>query len=304
MTGSQRLRRACLSVGVGVCILASPAYGQDIPFAFLIQDGWKLFEQPVARTDQPLVSWARRTSFYTVVNGAKGTLQGMAGITAWSRAVPDPLFASIGPIAGVITLEFPTFVGHLAVFETPAGLQTTIGIVEPSGAVNIGATGSWLFSDGTSVAGGTAADMVVAGIARFRAVPATVGAVDVNATPPFLTMPFAYDHSIFGSGLPTTQPGTFLGNYYGIGQGPLRWYRRVDTVSVGVYNETNLMVMSLNGGNYVAMVCADPTTGGAYQHCTVSGVGPMVSALTGAMPGYSLGTLGLVTMHLQLWLAP
>lgn len=307
MTRSRGLVRACVSCGIAVLAVASPARAQDIPFAFLIQNGWKVFEQPVTRLDQPLISWARRGSFYSVVNGTKGTLQGSAGITAWSRPVPDPLYAAIGPIAGVITLEFPTFRGHLGLIDTPTGLQTTIGIVSTSGAVDIGVTGSWVLGNGTSVVGGAVNDMVVAGIVRFRAVPATIGAVSVVATKYFPTVPFNYDASPFGSGLPTTLPGTFLGNYYAVAQGPLRWYRRTDTEFGGLFNSTSLMVMKIGGGSYVVLVCADlATTGGGavFQSCTVSGVGPMLSPLTGAMPTYSLGGLGSVTLQLQLWLAP
>ncbi len=181
MTRSGRLSGACVLCGIYLLAWVSPARAQDIPFAFLIQNGWQAFEQPVTRLDQPIVSWARRGMFYSVVNGTKGTIVGSAGITAWSRSVPDPTYAAIGPVAGVITLEFPTFRGHLGLIDTPTGLQTTIGIVETSGAVNIGVTGSWLLGNGTSVVGGTANDMVVAGIVRFRSIPSTIGAVSIFA---------------------------------------------------------------------------------------------------------------------------
>lgn len=305
MARASGARRAVVVCGVALLASAVPARAQDIPFAFLIENGWKAFEQPATRLDQPLVSWARKGTFYAVVNGTKGAAQGAATVTAWSRSVPEPFFAAIGPIAGVLALEFPTFHAHLGLIDTPAGLQTTIGLIDTSGAVNFGVTGSWLLADGTSVAGGTASDLVVAGIVRFRQSPLTIGVVELAVSKVFPTVAFSSDP--FGGLSPTTAPATDLGNFYGVAQGPLRWYRRADAEWTGQFYDTSVVVMSLNGAdNYLVMVCAE--TGAApqpaFQRCTVSGVGPMLGALTGAMPTYSFGALGTVTLQLQLFSAP
>jgi hypothetical protein len=296
--------RTIVMCGLALVASVAAAWAQDIPFAFLIQNGWQAFEQPVTRPDQPLVSWARKDTFYTIVNGTKGAAQGTATITAWSRTVPEPLYAAIGPIAGVIALEFPTFHGHLGLIETPTGLQTTVGIIDTSGAVNFGVTGSWLLGNGASVAGGTANDLVVAGIVRFRQSPLTIGMVALPTSTVLPTVAFTSDP--FGGLYPTSAPATNLGNFYGQAQGPLRWYRRSDAEWTGQFYDTSVMVMGFNGGSYLVMVCAE--TGAApqpaFQRCTVSGVGPMLAALTGAMPTYSFGGLGMVTLQLQLFSAP
>jgi hypothetical protein len=268
-------------------ILPAPALAQPVPFAFLIQNGWQtLFQNQAVRIDHQLTTWATRAPFYSIVNGQKGPLAGNALVNAWSRTVAEPYFAPLGSLAGVVTLDFGTFRGHLALVETPGGLLTTIAIMDSNGVVNPTVTGAWVYGNGTSVGGGTANDMVVAGLVRFGS-PTSAGTIPVDITQYFPTsVPFATDPQPFLS-FPLS-PNVSVGSFFGYAQGPLRTYRRVDMQGPGVFDDVSLMVMSTGGGNYAVMVCTDlrdHPTDGYLNRCTVSGTGPFLGYLSGRLSG-------------------
>jgi len=279
------------------------ARAQDFFFAFLIQNGWQgLFANPVTRTDQGLTTWATFQYFYPVVNGQKGSVLGNAYVQAWTRSVPDPFFAPIKPLAGLITLDFGGFRGHLGLIETPAGLQTTIGIIDNTGNVNTMATGTWVFGDGAGIVGGTANDMVIGGLVRFHT-PLPLGAVPVETNLYFPTVPFPSDP------LPMTAVWTTdsvaIGSFYGYAQGPLRTYRRTDTQWTGFTFDGSLLVMHTQADNYVVMACTaiGPTEAANYlSRCTVSGTGSFLAPLTGSLASFSIGLTSV--FNLQVSFAP
>lgn len=206
-----QLLRAVVLCWVVLVAGALPTAAQDIPFAFLIKYGWQsTLANPQTRFDVPLTSWAGSGSFAPIVNGQIGATAGTAYVTAWSRSVPDPFYTPIGPVGAVITLDFGAFRGHLSLFDTPAGLQTTIGIMDPPGQVDYGVSGIWVLGDGSSVVGGTANDMVVGGVVRFRAAPLTIGTLSVPLTLYFPTVPFPSDSNPFTAVIVSSEPGVVL----------------------------------------------------------------------------------------------
>lgn len=284
-----------------VLLNASPAIAQDIPFVFLLQDGWsKTFNNPYVRQEHALTTWASRTTFHHVVNGQKGAVAGNALIHIWSRQVADPYFAPLGSVAGVVTLDFGPFRGHLTVFDTPSGIKTTIGIIGDNGFVSPDVSGVWVYGNGTSVGGGTANDMVVGGVVHFGQ-PQTIGNYTLSITKYFGVV--ATDFSPF-QGIGQANSQAFAGSFLGAFQGPLRTFSRGDQQWTGIYDEAHVMVTPVAGG-YAVLACSmlgDHPSDRYLRRCTLSGTGAL-SRLTGALINYGWVNLQY-DLQLFLHLAP
>ena len=69
----------------------------------------------------------------------------------------------------MITVNFSDSVAHLVIIDTPGGPKTTIATWIPWWDVDVRVSGTWAYSDGTTVGGGTANDLVVTGVIRSAA---------------------------------------------------------------------------------------------------------------------------------------
>ncbi len=271
--------RLSLVVAFSSALLAGgtrQADAQNFFFAFLIDHGWQaFFANPVVRADHALTSWAADRPFHLIANGQKGGQLGQAHVRAWHRAVPDPFYAPIGPTAGVITLDFEGFRGHLSLIETPSGFRTSTSIIEDTGAIPR-VTGTWVFGNGADVIGGTANDMVIGGIVHFGTAM-SLGTVEIPVHQYFPTVPFPSD--VEPLALKSVNASTQLGSYYGASDSrPIRTYRRHDTQWTGFAFDAWLAVLHVPGDSYLIVVTSYINTTGM----TISGVGdPLLAALTG-----------------------
>jgi hypothetical protein len=265
-----------LVAGVALWAIPMSASAQDVGFVFLIEDGWSSLLNRSFTDDRGMTylgTGGHRV--FWVVNGQKaGNQIATANVVAWTRSVPDPYFAAIRPLAGLIVLDFGPFQGHLAIIDTPAGPRTTISILNTGGEVNFGATGAWVFSDGTTVSGGTANDLIVAGVVRF-APYAFVGGPAVDLVPRFPTPPFPYDptptatHNILSGAIG-------MGSFYGAAHAPfdgtpVRSFTTVDTGLTGFGRFAHLLVIKHTGETYFLVACSGTFSGPENIHCTVSG---------------------------------
>ncbi|MCC7179004.1 MAG: hypothetical protein IT177_11495 [Acidobacteria bacterium] len=295
------------------CLLftTSTAFAQDVPFAFLIENGWQSFYAGAGtRSEQGLTSWYGRGQVYAITNGQKGAGIGTAHMHAFTRTVPDPTFAALGPLAGLIVINLGPFRGHLTVFETPAGLQTAVAILDPVGETDIAVSGSWVFGNGAAVAGGTANDMVVGGIAHFGA-PLPAANVSLSLSPYFPLVPFNNDlpFHLFStsSGLPW--PVGSGSSYQNSSYGPLRTYMRGEAGTFFDLYTSAVTVLHTGGGNYAVLSCSwytGMTWLGAMAPvpgCSLSGTG-VLSRLTGRATSYEAVTLQEYVMRWQAFLAP
>lgn len=302
MDPSRRSPAIVAALLAGVLLLPPAVAAQTAPFAFLIQDGWhQLLQNPDVRADQVLISWGARAPFYAVANGQKGAQQGTATLAAWSRIVTDPAYAAFGPLGGLITLDFGAFRAHLSLVDTSAGLQGTIGIVGSGGSTQFDVVGTWALGNGTS-AGGTADDMVVAGLVRFGT-PLAVGTLPIGINPIFPTIPFANDPSPFDTAV-SSAANVRLGSFYGVTQyGPVRTYSRILDLTGVVRDAANQMVVSLPGGSYGVLACSElrdhpHDAQGGFVSCSISGLGPLLAPLSGRLSGWSIGITSVFNWQL------
>jgi hypothetical protein len=260
------------------------ASAQDVGFALLIENGWSLLNRSFADDRGMVYLGTGGKQVFQVVNGQKGSNPiATANIAAWTRSVPDPYFEPIRPLAGLIIVDFGAFQGHLAIIDTPTGPKTTISILSTGGEVNLGASGAWVFSDGTTVSGGTANDLVVAGVVRFA--PYTfVGGPAIDLVPRFPTPPFAYDptptatHNILD---PFIEMGSFYGAAYAPFDGtPVRGFTTLDAGFTGFGRYAHLLVIKHTGETYFVLACSGTYSGPENIHCTISGTG-ILTRITG-----------------------
>ena len=255
------------------------ASAQDVSFAVLIQDGWTALQNPFADDRGMVYSGTVSRPVFWVVNGQKAPGRvATADIVAWTRNVPDPYFAPIRPFAGLIMLDFGDFVGHLAIFDTPAGPKTTMATYLPLYDVDVTVSGDWVFSDGTTVAGGTANDLVLTGVIRSAADYLFLGGPSVDLMPRVPTPPLGYDPTPFATH--TAGGGVIrMGSFYGeaghpFGRTPVRSFTTADSglAPFGALS-AHLVVMHVTGDTYLVVACSVDPTPPAPQYCTVSGTG-------------------------------
>lgn len=293
-------------------ISASAVSAQDVPFAFLIEDGWQSFTGGGAfRAQQNLASWYGRGQIHAIVNAQKGPQIGTAHFVAFSRAVPDPTFDPIGPLAGLIVLNFGAFRGHLTVIETPTGLKSTIAILDQSDNVDFRVSGAWVFGPGAAVIGGTTDDMVVGGVVHFGS-PLPASNLSLTMSPYFPLVPFSNDlpFHVFSSSTPLGWPVGTGSSYHNSASGALRTYMRSDVG--GFFDDFTGTVTVLHTGadNYVVLSCgwyfpiSELSPSSPVRGCTVSGVGAVLSRLTGAATSYAALTLQQYVMQWQMFIAP
>ena len=126
----------CLAVAaVTVALTATPAPAVNVGFLILIENGLA-FGPPLVDA-QGLAAFVASGPVRPVVDGQAqfGQSLGTANVVVWSRTVPDPFFDPIGPIGALVTVSFtqPLIKAHLGLIQTPAGLQTTIGLMQRVG---------------------------------------------------------------------------------------------------------------------------------------------------------------------------
>lgn len=309
-------RRRCL-VGSGLAVallaftpLAAPA--QDVPFAFLIKNGWKTLNTGVTtRVDQNLVSLHTTGTLHAIVGGQAGGALGTAFVQAFTRSVPDPTFAAILPLGGLIALDFGTFQAHLALFDTPAGIQTTVAVIDANGVTDPRISGAWVLGNGAAIGGGTADDMTVGVLVHFGQ-PSGPMAIAVDIPPYFPLVAFSNDRVFrrFGQGY-VSGAATCLGSGYAQAQGPLRVFTLCDDVGLGAEFDAALLVMHTGGANYAVLACSrffNPATSGPVidalvRRCTVSGTG-VLGRLAGGVTNYAVTSLSHDVLQLAIRFAP
>lgn len=305
-------RRVSAAAFVILLLTASAARAQDVPFAFLIVDGWKAFYAGYAfRTEQQLTSWYGRGQIHVIVNGQKGADVGTARMHAFARAVPDPAFAGIRPLAGLISMVFGSYRAHLTVIETPTGLKTTVAFLDPIGqVVDTRVSGVWALADGSVVGGGKPDDLVVGGVVHVGT-PLPAATPTLTLWPYFPLVPFHNDlpFRVFSSSTGLKwQVGS--GSSYNNASGPTRTYMRSDVGSFNDDHTTAITVWHLGGEGYVILSCSWSTPMSVLNPmspvngCTVSGLGPLLGRLTGNASAYEVKSLQEHVLKLQLFLAP
>jgi len=301
--------------GLAVAFLAltpRPAPAQDVPFAFLIKNGWKTLNTGVTtRLDQNLVSLHTTGTLHAIVGGQTGGAMGTAFVQAFIRSVPDPTFAAMLPLGGLIALDFGTFQAHLALFDTPAGIQTTVAVIDASGVTDPRISGAWVLGNGSAIGGGTADDMTVGVLVHFGQ-PSGLMSIAMDIPPYFPLVAFSNDRPFqrFGQGY-ISGAATCLGSGYGQAQGALRVYTICDDVGLGAQFDAALLVMHTGGANYAVLACSrfyNPSTSGPVidelvKRCTVSGTG-VLGRLTGGVASYSGTSLSHDILLLALRFAP
>ena len=260
-------------------MVPTAASAQDVTFAWLIEDGWTVLQKPFADDRGMVYSGTGNRRVFRVANGQKTSEQvATADMAAWTRNVPDPYFAPIRPFAGLITLNFSDSVAHLAMIDTPAGPKTTIATWFPWWDVDVGVSGDWVFSDGTTVGGGTASDLVVTGVIRSAADYSFLGGPYVDLVPRVPTSPFGYDPTPFATHI--AGGGVIrMGSFYGeagppFARTPVRSFTTADSGLApfgGLWG--HLVVMHVTGETYLVVACSVEPTPPAAQYCTVSGTG-------------------------------
>ncbi len=194
VTPSLVRRLVACSLVVWACgVWPQAARAADVPFAFLIKNGYKnLFAGQALRIDQGLLSWYGYGPLHAIVNGQQAAVLGTAFVQAYSRSVPDPSFAAILPLAALVTLDFGSFRAHLTLFDTPTGPRTTVSVLNEYDATDTSVSGAWVLGDGAAVSGGTADDMVIGALVHFSS-PNALHNVPVVVPPYFPLVSFAND---------------------------------------------------------------------------------------------------------------
>jgi hypothetical protein len=294
-------RRLRLPVLVGLALAAAtglgspaPAVGATFPFALLIQDGGQF--TLYARPDGLYVWVSSGHPIFAVVNGQKsGAAIGTAVIYAWQFPVPATFTGSFGALAGLGILRFDapfSFTVHLGLVQTPAGdLLTTLAAGSPqglSGVVDETVRGSWLLGNGTSVVGGTAQDLVIAGLwVSNTPMPLSQDTLMTNAlvlpsdnTPftrqvitPSCDLPLCVDGGVFHAQAPAKGSSV-----------PIRAFTAESIFGKGTDEHGHLLMIHAGGGDYAVVACsasqgsfwnANLPIGEPYEGCTLSGTGSL-----------------------------
>ena len=276
-----RCRFQALAIGFALWTIAPmSASAQDVGFSFLIQDGWTALQnRSFADNRGMLYLGTGGKPVFSVVNGQKAPGQvATADVVAWTRSVPDPYFAPIRPLAGLIVLDFGGFVGHLAIIDTPAGPKTTVATWAPWWDVDTAVSGTWVFSDGTTVGGGTANDLVITGVIRVAAHQSFLASRSVDLVPRLPTSPLAYDPTPFATHI-VGDGVVKIGSFYGEADNPfaLTPVRSFTTADSGLSPFaplwTHVVAIHVTGDIYLVVACSVDPTPPAPQYCTVSGTG-------------------------------
>ncbi len=228
---------------------------------------------------------------------------GKARLWVWGRTTAtDPYATTFGPLAALAVLNFPvgpaqTVGVHLGLVQTPSGaLKTTIGVSDPS------VRGAWLIGNGATIGGGDANDLVVAGF-WVADTPLSLGVASLDVSllfgSPGVTEPTG--EAICSS--PFTDSGGCVGSFFGItallGQAEKV---RADTARFSTLGNVwaHLLVIDAGGEEYLVVACTsfvfDFYLIKLGENCTLSGTGPLASALSGQVnyarpPGSTSTTL-------------
>ena len=270
-----------LVVGVALwTMVPTSASAQDYPFTLLIEDGWTALQNRSFADDRGMAyNGTGGHLVFGVFNGQKAPgPMAIANVSVWTRNVPHPYFASIGPLAGLIVLDFYGSTAHLAIIDTPAGLKTTIAdLGSPYDYGDFVTSGTWWFYDGTIVGGGTANDLVITGVVSYTPSHLSVGGyADLAprvATPPFADDPTPVATHIVGDGV------LRLGSFYNaaaspFGLRPVRSFTAVDSGLSPYESWAHLVVLHVGSDTYLVFSCSiDPAGNFAQQYCSISGTG-------------------------------
>jgi hypothetical protein len=293
-----------------VIVPCASAEASSVPFVLVIDSGLVFDFNSVQYSDSHDLSvYTASGAIHPVVNGKKGgEIWGTANVIVWSRDVPDPLsfFAPLGPVAALVTLEFPNpqggypLLANLGLIQAPSGLQTTIGVIVKTGQPSI--RGNWVIADGTII-GSSASDLVIGGLLL-------VGTPVVPSPGNhFLTLSqywpyFAYDShptSVECQNTPQGSicPGSFYGQTFLNGQfRPVRSYTVYKQSGIEYGKWAHLMAINAGGDGYYVVACADYNNKTAFDpdaidadKCTLSGTGQLtdVTGNPAYLAGASLG---------------
>jgi hypothetical protein len=262
---------------------AVPARAEEVGFALLLEDGVKFVQ---GADSSGLAAFRSSGAVRLIVNGQKGDVVGTADVFAWSRSVPDPFFAPFGPLAALGVLRLFGLEVHLGLVETPAGLETTIGVRDPATNSVLPWRGTWVFGPGTLV-GGDADDLVVGG-ALVIGTPLTLNKTSFTINQYFPTVPFPSDpapsatHSLF-----FFDAGSFYGQTLVSAFRPVRAYtlrRQGDPAD----RPAHPLVIHAGGTDYLVVGCSQlvPDTPTA---CTLSGTGGSIASGLVGRVNYALG---------------
>ncbi len=229
---------------------------------------------------------------FPIVDGQVDTTAapiGQARLSVWGRTTStDPYAATLGPVAALATIDFfAAPVGaNLGLIQAPSGaLRTTLGVVS-LGQADPSVRGSWVIGNGAAIAGGDADDLVVAGVwIADTAQPLGAAALDVSLLwgSPGVAEPTG--EATCSS--PLTDSGGCVGSFFGVtgffGPGAVR----ADTARFSTVNGSwqHLLVIAAGADEYLVVACRgfvyDVYPVALGKECTLSGTGPMASAISG-----------------------
>ncbi len=298
----------------------TPARAAVFPFAWLIENGVQFtpfvsglpaWGAPGATLDDLRV--------FPIVNGQvnKNAPIGTARLWVWGRTTAtDPYAATFGPLAALAVLTFSlpggpgqTVGAHLGLVQTPAGaLKTTIGVLNSFYGPDPSVRGAWLIGNGATIGVGDADDLGGAGF-WIADTPLSLGVASLDVSLLFGSPGVAEPTGEAACSSPVTDSGGCVGSFFGItallGQAGTV---RADTARFSNLGNVwaHLLVIDAGGEEYLVVACTEFV----YEfyliklakNCTLSGTGPLASALSGRVdytrPPGSISTI----LDVQAWL--
>jgi hypothetical protein len=276
-----------LSLAMSTPAVAAAAFH----FVFFIEHG--LDFEPFVDPNGMSGFFSAQRNILAIVEGRKTSLVlGTATILAWSRTVPDPFFASLGPIAALGVLHFPDPFNvevHLGLFLDSSGAaRTTVAAYRTiNGAFLADPTvrGSWQTLSPTEV-GGDPADLLIGGVWVTGApTPLAAGAITLEPYPP--TVPFPSDptptttHCL--NALCTERLGSFYGHALLGGEDRVARSYGISSPTVPGGITAHLTVLEVGESDQIVVACSGFVLGsGSLQGpCTLSGTGDNAGLVTG-----------------------
>jgi hypothetical protein len=306
---TRKLLQVTIALLMGASTLGTTglALAATTPFALLVENGGQFTSY--SRADGLVVWVSSDRSIFAVVNGQKsGEALGTAVIYAWQYSVPSAFAGSFGSLAGLGILRFGApfdFTVHLGLIQTPTGdLLTTLAAGSPSPAGESGLAdttvrGSWILGNGTSVVGGKAEDLVIAGFWISNApsplgqLTVTIGQLGNLTVPPSDNTPFTRQIiSPSCSASSCVDGGAFNSRTVpNDGSMPVRSFAAESIFGQGTGEHGHLLMIYAGGDDYAVVACsasqgsfwettlpiAEP-----YEGCTLSGTGSF-AAVSGSV---------------------
>jgi hypothetical protein len=280
-----------LLVGLSLPVTTPAGAAAALPFAFFIENG--LDFEPFVDPNGMTGFFSAQRNVLAIVDGRKtSAVLGTATILAWSRTVPDPFFASLGPVAALGILHFPEPFNvevHLGLFQDSSGAsRTTVAAYRIIGGAFVAdptVRGTWRTLNATDV-GGDPADLLVSGEWVTGAPTAlATGAIRLEPYPP--TVPFPGDpaptttHCL--NALCTKRLGSFYGHTLLGGEDRMARSYGISSPTVPGGVTAHLTVVEAGESDHIVVACSGFVLGsGSLQGpCTLSGTGDSAGLVTG-----------------------